>query len=361
VHGLDALRGIAILLVLLRHHPLNEWTQKIGWIGVDLFFVISGFLVSGLLFDEFQKNGRVNVLRFLLRRLLKIYPLYLIVIGIYLICLPGSFTCRGLMIDLVMLQNYLYGWGNVFAASWSLAIELHFYLFIGMLFGLANLINTRKNMPFNYGYRSSIIPIAIIFLLICCLMLRLQHFFNQHSVGVTLITMSHLRLDSLFAGVLVSWVFRFKKKLLYDFVIKHQMTLAFIAIVLVSWTPFIEILNSDFGKTIGFSLLYIAFSILLLLTIVKPKNPISHMQPKSFQVILKTLGKIGLASYAIYLIHGLTNILYEGVKTTADIDPGPYWGFLITSTTSIVAGWVLTNFIEAKILLFRDRKIPAGN
>ena len=54
---LDFLRGIAIILVLLRHQHLFEFTTKMGWIGVDLFFVLSGFLVSGLLFKEYIKYG----------------------------------------------------------------------------------------------------------------------------------------------------------------------------------------------------------------------------------------------------------------------------------------------------------------
>lgn len=59
IHSLDFLRGIAVLLVLFRHLP-NEtsgtlyFVQAIGWTGVDLFFVLSGFLISGLLFNEFE-------------------------------------------------------------------------------------------------------------------------------------------------------------------------------------------------------------------------------------------------------------------------------------------------------------------
>ena len=52
---LDFLRGIAIILVLFRHQVLFDFLETMGWIGVDLFFVLSGFLVSGLLFKEYQK------------------------------------------------------------------------------------------------------------------------------------------------------------------------------------------------------------------------------------------------------------------------------------------------------------------
>ena len=82
----DVLRGIAVILVLGRQmaapapdvsgllkHGANLWIQ-VGWTGVDLFFVLSGFLVSGLLFTEYQRHGSVDVVRFLVRRGFKIYP-----------------------------------------------------------------------------------------------------------------------------------------------------------------------------------------------------------------------------------------------------------------------------------------------
>jgi peptidoglycan/LPS O-acetylase OafA/YrhL len=73
---LDFLRGIAILLVLLRHIHLFSFTKNMGWIGVDLFFVLSGFLVSGLLFKEYIKFGNIRPKLFLIRRGFKIYPIY---------------------------------------------------------------------------------------------------------------------------------------------------------------------------------------------------------------------------------------------------------------------------------------------
>mgnify|MGYP001205359475 CR=1 FL=1 len=84
--NLDILRAIAILLVLGRHMQVcpsdisptisaitQKW-QDIGWIGVDLFFVLSGFLVSMLLFKEVRIKGRLSIRHFLIRRGLKIYP-----------------------------------------------------------------------------------------------------------------------------------------------------------------------------------------------------------------------------------------------------------------------------------------------
>jgi peptidoglycan/LPS O-acetylase OafA/YrhL len=69
---LDVLRGIAVLLVMGYHLPALPILSNAGYLGVDLFFVLSGFLVSGLLFREIQSTGGVNLSRFYLRRALKI-------------------------------------------------------------------------------------------------------------------------------------------------------------------------------------------------------------------------------------------------------------------------------------------------
>src|SRR5258708_16649284 len=79
---LDVLRGVAILMVLLCHSIfLRQPTWDLilwrpGWSGVDLFFVISGFLISGLLFTEYQKTGGIRFKRFSIRRALKLYPAF---------------------------------------------------------------------------------------------------------------------------------------------------------------------------------------------------------------------------------------------------------------------------------------------
>jgi Acyltransferase family len=65
--SLDVLRGIAILLVLGRHFNYFPLWRQAGWIGVDLFFVLSGFLISGLLFQEYKNTGKLDVRRFILR------------------------------------------------------------------------------------------------------------------------------------------------------------------------------------------------------------------------------------------------------------------------------------------------------
>jgi peptidoglycan/LPS O-acetylase OafA/YrhL len=77
---LDVLRCVAILLVLFHHSAVLPSISQMGYVGVDMFFVLSGFLISGLLYREYQKRGAISFKRFFIRRGLKIYPACLVML-----------------------------------------------------------------------------------------------------------------------------------------------------------------------------------------------------------------------------------------------------------------------------------------
>ena len=107
--SLDVLRCIAVLLVVGHHLPYYALWGRIGWIGVDLFFVLSGFLISGVLFHEYKCTGTLNIKRFLIRRGLKIYPSFylLMVAATCIYFLHYSLVSRNqLVVSLFFLQNY---------------------------------------------------------------------------------------------------------------------------------------------------------------------------------------------------------------------------------------------------------------
>lgn len=74
--GLDILRGIAILLVLFRHGNVDFIFQKFGWLGVDLFFVISGYLITHKFLTEFKANRELNFKKYFFKRAIKVLPPY---------------------------------------------------------------------------------------------------------------------------------------------------------------------------------------------------------------------------------------------------------------------------------------------
>ena len=139
--SLDVLRCIAVLLVLGFHFPRYFLLARAGWIGVDLFFVLSGFLISGLLFQEYKATGRISFRRFFIRRGLKIWPpFYTFIAATAAIFLysRSPVPWRAFLVSSLFLQNYLHDSpiiaGGVFVHLWSLAVEEHFYVLLPLLF-----------------------------------------------------------------------------------------------------------------------------------------------------------------------------------------------------------------------------------
>ena len=148
IPALDGLRGIAILLVVLHNAPdfpthssgfiwLAAIVGTVGWIGVELFFVLSGFLITRQLLDS-QRSG--NYYRaFFGRRILRIFPLYyvalLIGLVVFPLVFPGAVDSSSPRRDQIWLWTFLFNWAHPFGTAgfgfshfWSLAIEEQFYL-----------------------------------------------------------------------------------------------------------------------------------------------------------------------------------------------------------------------------------------
>src|SRR5688572_1880780 len=102
--------------------------------GVDIFFVLSGFLVSGLFFKDLAQRGTVSPGHFLIRRAFKIYPafwLLILVTAIFHFCTLGQVSLKALFAELFFYQNYVTG---LWLHTWTLAIEEHFYLILAGIF-----------------------------------------------------------------------------------------------------------------------------------------------------------------------------------------------------------------------------------
>jgi peptidoglycan/LPS O-acetylase OafA/YrhL len=158
VPQLDGLRGIAIVAVLLYHIGGKlpgihlELISRYGWGGVDLFFVISGFLITGILLDS--TGSRHYFRNFYIRRVIRIWPLYFALLTFVFVLLPWLvptlrerifFQCHPWQSYLLFLQNFFvhsFGIGPV-GVTWSLAIEEQFYL----VWPLVILLLPRRFLP----------------------------------------------------------------------------------------------------------------------------------------------------------------------------------------------------------------------
>jgi len=111
--------------------PLPGRVHRWGWIGVDLFFVLSGYLIGGQLLAEIDRNNRLNLPRFYTRRALRILPAYFVVLAVYfLLPLWREYPdmAQPLWKFLFSFQNIALHGGTAFSHAWSLAVEDQFYL-----------------------------------------------------------------------------------------------------------------------------------------------------------------------------------------------------------------------------------------
>jgi len=112
----DGLRGIAILLVMAHHSPFPY--ARGGFIGVDIFFVLSGFLITSLLLKEFDQDGNVNFKDFYMRRILRLIPALIVllaVLNIYIILTQPDgvlTTIRASLLALFYVSNWAYIFGH---------------------------------------------------------------------------------------------------------------------------------------------------------------------------------------------------------------------------------------------------------
>jgi peptidoglycan/LPS O-acetylase OafA/YrhL len=358
---LDFLRGIAILLVLLRHQKLFDFTSKMGWIGVDLFFVLSGFLVSGLLFQEYIKFGNIKPKLFLIRRGFKIYPIYFLFYFLYLTpkIIKHQFEWKGILSDFLFIQNYVYGWGYAYVPSWSLAVEEHFY------FGFALLLwFVIKSDSFDFKnnfkvFKISKFEVLLISIMVLTLIMRLisSVYFTEN--GSKNITMTHLRMDSLLAGVLISYLYYFKKARLIHFFGSHKMKLLSVAFLLITFTPFIDFEESSFVRTFGFTFLYIAFGILVVYFLTDV-NINTYLDGFFSKPIVDCISKIGFSSYSIYIIHGFVNWIFALINTyVLNGIVNQMLIFIITSVISVLSGMFMTLYIENYFLKMRNKYYPS--
>ena len=139
--GLDLLRALAIIVVVIYHAALFGFklpgrVDRFGWIGVDLFFVLSGYLIGGQLLAPLARDQRINLGRFFTRRALRIMPAYFVVLAIYF-SLPSwreySEMSQPLWKFLLSVQNIALHGGTAFSHAWSLAVEDQFYLALPFL------------------------------------------------------------------------------------------------------------------------------------------------------------------------------------------------------------------------------------
>ena len=348
---LDCLRGVAILLVIFRHTILFRapaWDAPVvqfGWAGVDLFFVLSGFLISGLLFSEFRQKGSIRFARFALRRALKIYPAFYALVFLTILIrvvnhYPGPIL-RPFLNDLFFLQSYFPG---TYGHFWSLSVEEHFYIFLPVLMYLMiRLSPPLRSDPFRY------FPVVFVFVAALLLSFRLWTSAHVPFSWQTHLFPTHLRIDSLLFGVVISYLAHFHAEKFWGFVRPRYPLLLLIGFFLIS-PGFWLTQETPWMYTYGVSLLYLGFGAILIGTLAAPIES-AH---KAVRLGFRSLGFIGGFSYSIYLWHVPLLIWLASFSILRK----PYWGISAFVLGSLALGIITSKLIEIPIVKLRDRLFP---
>ena len=344
VLSIDVLRFAACALVLGCHADWPELTGPLaplwqawrtgGWVGVDLFFVLSGYLIGGLLLSELRRTGTLRVGRFLLRRGWKIYPAFYALIGFVLLFKAvheiGPFSWRDTLSELFFLQNY---GGHLLLHTWSLAVEEHFYLLLPLL-----LLALRGRVAW--------LPYIVAATVMACLAVRV-------AIGLPGAHMfTHARIDSLLCGVLLAYGHKYHAEAFERFCRKWKAPLAAGGTALLLPAFFFDHLTTAWIHTIGFTLFYVGSGMLLAAALAaswKATWPV------------KFLAGLGAHSYSIYLWH--VPMLMWGVpllERAAGIEFNPWMRVAVYMAGSLGLGVLLGRMIEQPCLALRDRLTNRG-
>lgn len=339
VPELDALRGLAVLAVALFHLNLKSTNLfQWGWTGVDVFFLLSGYLITTILL----KNGGTPgfLFNFYARRCLRIWPIYYLTL--ILMCLAYRIFMQGIRLDGLWVYLLYFQYGSLYwngteppldlplSHTWSLAVEEQFYLVWPFLLAI-------------FGKRG-LIPIALITIAIAVLM-------RQYGYPTWLLL---TRCDSLALGSLLSLVFLdaewSQRKVI-------QIRCAFAGLLILTcfvpvgyWLLTGEQYTMEVINRTGFGLLLIeiAYASFLGLILTMLGRPI--LAP----LRMRWLVGLGTISYGFYLYHWIIFVLSLGIGRRLGI-LGLWWFDLARLVISIFVATLSWFLVEKPILSLKSR------
>lgn len=355
----DGLRAIAILLVIVFHSALSIINVDdtldapktflsflmAGWCGVDLFFVISGFLITGILIDTASIPN--NLSKFYIRRILRIFPLYYAAITVYFISVFWSKNIRLLPSDityLLYMQNFFHEAHHpidFLGHFWSLAVEEQFYVFWPLIF-------------LSFYNRSKPLLFCSIFLLMAFAEYS-RIMMVEQGLNVLAYKWTFTRIDSLLAGALVALLIRSSNLRKLNSYAQLGMVISAIVIVIIAVTnkKFYSLESPVLKYGLSANALFFASLIAWLFT--SSRNIWKYLLGSR---LLVSTGKI---SYGIYIFHWIIVALLVHSRFY-DSDKGFLYNFatVLLQTLFLSYGLAYLSFhlFEKKFLLLKNKYAP---
>lgn len=315
---LDGLRAIGALLVIWSHFPVvkdNLFSKYFmhgadlfgaGYLGVDIFFVLSGFLITRILLGEKNKTGKISYKAFILKRALRIFPIYYAAI-IFCFIAYGSIN-NDTLSALFYVSNYHFSFdetGGPLRHTWSLAVEEQFYLFwpfVVLFFG-AQAIK-----------RFSIYALPVILVVVAIVMMVA---WDSYYTERLLYRATFFRMLSLCLGAVIAINFVSNKSVhSSDAYIGLAASMILLGVTYI-WEKFDDSGFSSISKMFGFSILSYTIVLVTVYSIKLFNFDVSRI------LEWRVLKSIGTVSYGVYLYHaiilwGMGISHYQVGSTSAD-------------------------------------------
>jgi peptidoglycan/LPS O-acetylase OafA/YrhL len=401
IPGLDGIRALAAFLVISTHWPNNMLSLKFGWIGVNIFFVLSGFLITRILLNEKQKALKVYLSNFYYKRALRIFPLYYayLIVAFLLIILITNYK-PGLLnysewkaaynsvihdypyylsytYNLKINLRYFFNWSDssnkYFGHLWSLSLEEQFYLIF----------------PFIVYFTSNkALKVITVLILVICPLLRLWAvLFGVHLVSDTywfgefFYSNTFCQSDALFTGVALA-VFNIKNtKSYFNFFIAAAIWLAagFACFICLRKAGYFLVPFKSFGYDFpGFWFMertkywfinirpFYMYTLVNLLAGALILPAINGRPLFPFIFLKKWMAYLGKISYGIYIFH---NPVLATLIVIADMKLGGWYkltqtplkevfGFVIYLIIVISIAHLSYQYFEKRILKYKNRLKP---
>ena len=357
--GLDGLRAIGAFSVVLGHIELSKksigvsnlmnlpfYKNTSGHLGVILFFVLSGFLISYLLFKEKQETKKIDVLKFYKRRALRIWPIYYLALILLFFVFPFIIefeyfakpdwenpisNINTILIYFLMVPNFvsfgINGLGGGFQLG-SIGTEEQFYLFWPWLIKY---------------FRNVLYPIFALILLIPFVPhfcgYAIIHFFPNESFMINFLNQlgeffGFFKINCMAIGGLIAWIYFHKKNSILNLLYSKKVQIVVLTLTFGGWLfgLHFKYFNDEYYSVL--------FAILILNTATNPKTVITFNN--------KTLNYLGKISYGIYVYHWI--IIYLMIDLTLPFKDN-FWLFnvclyVLSITISVLISHISYFYLE---------------
>ena len=361
--GLDTLRALAIVAVMLFHRfgavpaPLHVVTQ-FGWMGVDLFFVLSGYLIGFQLLKPYAQGAPPAAWEFYRKRLYRVLPAYLVVVGLYFCCpwWREDPHISPLWVFLTFTQNFVidYRINYAFSQAWSLCVEEHFYLVLPLI---AWAMMRRPRMWKTVAVLAGVAGAGMV--VRGYVLMHLMRPLEDADGGFGLVYMERIyyptytHLDGLVAGVSLALMRLFRPGW-WGWLMRRGNAPGGLGVVLIGVAVWLEKdrLVSAYGvagvgTVIGFPVLAAGLGLLVACALSRT----SWLG----QVRVPGVKMVAVLSYSLYLTHkeifGITARFFPALAETGG------WSWLgLLACTCLAAAAVLYFAVERPFMLLRDRR-----